>query len=59
MSMCYGAGLTHAEAAEALATPIGTVKSHVKRGLEKLRRRLGAAPAPLSRPVVTEDISRV
>ena len=38
--MCYGAGLSHAEAALALNTPLGTVKSHVKRGLDKLRQRL-------------------
>jgi RNA polymerase sigma factor (sigma-70 family) len=40
VSLCYGAGLSHAEAAEALNTPLGTVKSHVKRGLDKLRLRL-------------------
>jgi RNA polymerase sigma-70 factor (ECF subfamily) len=40
VSLCYGAGLSHAEAAEALNLPLGTVKSHVKRGLEKLRVRL-------------------
>lgn len=40
VSLCYGAGLSHAEAAAALNTPLGTVKSHVKRGLDKLRRRL-------------------
>jgi RNA polymerase sigma factor (sigma-70 family) len=40
VSMCFGAGLSHAEAAEALNLPLGTVKSHVKRGLEKLRARL-------------------
>ncbi|MBS0408357.1 MAG: RNA polymerase sigma factor [Proteobacteria bacterium] len=40
VSMCYGAGLSHAEAALALNTPLGTVKSHVKRGLDKLRQRL-------------------
>jgi RNA polymerase sigma-70 factor (ECF subfamily) len=40
VSMCFGAGLSHAEAAEALNLPLGTVKSHVKRGLEKLRTRL-------------------
>jgi RNA polymerase sigma-70 factor (ECF subfamily) len=44
VSLCYGAGLSHAEAAEALNLPLGTVKSHVNRGLGKLRARLGAAP---------------
>lgn len=40
VSLCYGAGLSHSEVAEALNTPLGTVKSHVKRGLDKLRERL-------------------
>ena len=44
VSLCYGAGFSHAEAAELLNTPLGTVKSHVKRGLDRLRGRL-AAPA--------------
>ena len=48
VSLCYGAGVSHAEAAEALNVPLGTVKSHVKRGLDKLRLRL--AP-PESAPV--------
>ena len=44
VSLCYGAGLSHAEAAAALKAPLGTVKSHVKRGLDKLKLRL-APPA--------------
>lgn len=40
VSMCYGAGLSHAEVADILNTPLGTIKSHVKRGLDKLRARL-------------------
>ena len=43
VSLCYGAGLSHVEAADALKLPLGTVKSHVKRGLEKLRARLAPA----------------
>ena len=45
ISLCYGAGLSHAEVAEALNAPLGTVKSHVKRGLDKLKQRL----APVGR----------
>ena len=44
VTLCYGAGVSHAEAAEALNLPLGTVKSHVKRGLEKLRARLARPP---------------
>jgi RNA polymerase sigma factor (sigma-70 family) len=40
VSLCYGAGLSHGEAAAALNAPLGTVKSHVKRGLDKLRQKL-------------------
>ena len=40
VSLCYGADWSHAEAAEGLNIPLGTVKSHVKRGLDKLRARM-------------------
>jgi RNA polymerase sigma-70 factor (ECF subfamily) len=40
VSLCYGAGLSHAETAETLSVPLGTVKSHVKRAMDKLKLRL-------------------
>lgn len=43
--LCFSAGFSHGEAAQALGAPLGTVKSHVKRGLDKLRARLDERPA--------------
>lgn len=48
VSLCSGAGYSHPEAAELLNLPLGTVKSHVKRGLDKLRIRLAPQNAERS-----------
>ena len=40
MALCYGEGMSHAEAAEALGLPLGTVKSHVLRGRERVMKSL-------------------
>jgi RNA polymerase sigma-70 factor (ECF subfamily) len=37
VTLCHGAGLTHQEISQSLKIPLGTVKSHVTRGLAKLR----------------------
>ena len=39
--MSIGNGCTHEEIATATGMPVGTVKTHVRRGLVKLRERLG------------------
>jgi RNA polymerase sigma-70 factor (ECF subfamily) len=41
VTLVLGSGYTHAEAAEMLNIPLGTIKSHVLRGREKLRSILG------------------
>ena len=41
--LCLMEQMTHEEAASALALPLGTVKSHVARGREKLAHLLGGA----------------
>jgi RNA polymerase sigma-70 factor (ECF subfamily) len=44
VALCLAGGYSHAEAAEALEMPLGTVKSHVNRGRERLLAALGEAP---------------
>jgi RNA polymerase sigma-70 factor (ECF subfamily) len=41
VALCLAADFSHAEAAEALDMPLGTVKSHVSRGRARLLRALG------------------
>ncbi len=41
IGLAYFEGLTHVEIAERLALPLGTVKSRLRLGLEKMRSALG------------------
>jgi RNA polymerase sigma factor (sigma-70 family) len=43
--LCVASGLSHREAADMTGWPLGTVKSHVNRGVEQLRRLLDARAA--------------
>ncbi len=43
VALCLAADFSHAEAAEALGLPLGTVKSHVNRGRSRLLAALGAS----------------
>jgi RNA polymerase sigma factor (sigma-70 family) len=43
IAMAFFQGLTHAELAQQLRQPLGTVKSWVRRGLERLRQCLEQA----------------
>jgi RNA polymerase sigma-70 factor (ECF subfamily) len=40
LTLCYALGHSHGDAAEILGLPLGTVKSHVLRGRERLRTML-------------------
>ena len=43
VALCLGSDFSHAEAAEALGLPLGTIKSHVTRGRAKLMEHLGGS----------------
>ncbi|BDG02107.1 RNA polymerase sigma factor [Anaeromyxobacter oryzae] len=45
LALAFGEDLSHEEAAAILEWPLGTLKSHVARGKEKLRRFFAAAEA--------------
>ena len=42
LTLCYTYGMSHTEAAATLEMPIGTVKSHILRGKEKLKETLSS-----------------
>lgn len=45
VALCLAADFSHAEAADALGLPLGTVKSHVSRGRARLLQALGGGDA--------------
>ena len=56
VALCLAEGFSHAEAAEALGAPLGTVKSHVTRGRARLLEALSEIPAGISWQDGTEGV---
>jgi RNA polymerase sigma-70 factor (ECF subfamily) len=46
IELAFFGAMTHSEIANELGTAVGTVKSHIRRGLLQLRKSLGAGDAP-------------
>jgi RNA polymerase sigma-70 factor (ECF subfamily) len=44
LTLCFAFGYSHGEAADILGMPLGTLKSHVLRGRERLKSMLEARP---------------
>ena len=45
-------GMSHQEIAEATGMPLGTVKTHARRGILQVREHLGLGAAPLTQEVM-------
>ncbi|MBM4063339.1 MAG: sigma-70 family RNA polymerase sigma factor [Planctomycetes bacterium] len=50
LDLALGHGRTHQEISTAIGIPLGTVKSHARRGLIRLREMLGVAPESGGKP---------
>lgn len=44
LTLCFALGMTNEEAASAMGVPLGTLKSHINRGREKLTKILNSSP---------------
>ena len=58
VALCLAEGFSHAEAAEALGAPLGTVKSHVTRGRARLLEVLSEIPDAVSWQNGVEGVRR-